>query len=125
MNRETVLKPVGIVAILVTGAVHAWLTREAYGDMPYKGWLFGANAAGAVVAAAGILRNRDWGWLLGVAVAGGALAAYILSRTTGLPSLPAEPDAWLEPAGVVSMIAEAAYLIVAFLWFRTRKLLPA
>ncbi|MCU1348072.1 MAG: hypothetical protein JWO56_1102 [Acidobacteria bacterium] len=121
MNRSVVLKSLGIAAILVTGIVHAVLTREAYGDVPYKGILFGANALGAIVAAAGILRDRDWGWILGVAVAGGALAAYILSRTIGLPSLPAEPDAWLEPAGVASVIAEAVYLVTAFVYWSRRR----
>jgi hypothetical protein len=43
----------------------------------------------------------------------GALVAYAISRTVGLPGLPAEPDAWLEPLGVVSVIAELVFLFCA------------
>jgi hypothetical protein len=35
---------------------------------------------------------------------------YVLSRTVGVPGLPAEPDAWLEPLGVASVVAEVVFL---------------
>ena len=59
---------------------------------------------------------------MGLAVAAGAIVAYVLSRTVGLPQLPAEPDAWLEPAGVASLIAEALF-IIAFV--AARNSIPA
>jgi hypothetical protein len=70
-----------------------------------------ANDAGAAVAALGIYRGvKSWGWGLGLLVAGGALVAYILSRTIGLPGLEAEPDAWFEPLGLASLIAEGLFI---------------
>jgi hypothetical protein len=83
--------------------------------------LFIGNGIGSLVAAIGILRERRaMGWLLGALVAGGAVAAYIASRTVGLPGLPAEPENWLEPMGVVSLVCEAAFLAFFALSQRAR-----
>jgi hypothetical protein len=105
------LKIVAVIAIVVTGLVHLATARDSFGEATYKGLLFVANGVGAFVAAVGVYRDRsDWGWLLGALVAGGAFLGYVLSRTVVLPGLPAEPDAWLEPLGVVSLVAEAVFL---------------
>ncbi len=107
--------------LLATGGIHAWDARDAFHDMPYKGVLFGLNALGELAASVGILRRAAWGWMLGALVSGGALAAYIASRTVGLPGLPAEPDAWLEPLGVASLLSEAGFLLVAWLHHNAEK----
>lgn len=57
--------------------------------------------------------DRRWlGWLLGLFIAGGAILAYNASRTIAPPGLPMEPDAWLEPMGVASMVCEAIFVIL-------------
>lgn len=114
MRQRPFLQWIAIVAILVTGGIHLKEAHDAFGDAAYKGILFIANGLGALAGTVGILLRRDWGWWLGLAVAAGAMVAYILSRTVGLPQLPAEPDAWLEPSGVASLVAEGMF-IVAFL----------
>ncbi len=107
------VKWLAIAAILGTGLIHLLEARDAFGDATYKGLLFVANAAGALVAAVGLYRNQQAvGWLLGVLVAGGALLAYVASRTVGLPGLPAEPAAWLEPRGVASLACESLFVIL-------------
>jgi hypothetical protein len=122
-NVGGIVKWLAIVAILGTGLVHVLEARDAFGDATYKGLLFVGNGAGALVAAIGILRGqRALGWLLGLLVAGGAILAYVASRTIGLPGLPAEPDAWLEPAGVASLVCEAMFVILFAL---ARKAGPA
>lgn len=114
-----------IFCILATGLIHFINMSDAYHDMAYKGILFALNGVGALVSAVGIYRGaRSWGWMLGIAVAGGALLGYIASRTIGLPGLPAEPDAWLEPMGVASMLAEAGFLMIAFQALRAPRALP-
>ena len=118
-------KWLAIAAILGTGFVHAHEARDAFGDAKYKGLLFVGNGIGALVAAVGIYRNqRALGWLLGLLVAGGALLAYVASRTIGLPGLPAEPDAWLEPMGVVSMTCEALFVILFAITLKGRSITP-
>jgi hypothetical protein len=104
---------VAVVAIVATGLIHLATARDSFGEATYKGLLFVANGVCALVAAVGVYRDRAyWGWLLGALVAGGAFLGYVISRTVGLPGLPAEPDAWFEPLGVASLAAEAVFLIV-------------
>ncbi|GAC1657695.1 MAG: hypothetical protein NVS4B3_24530 [Gemmatimonadaceae bacterium] len=101
----------GIALILATGVIHLIDAPSSFEDARYKGLLFLANGAGATVAAVGIFRGaRGWGWGLGCVVAGGALVGYVVSRTVGLPGL--APDVWLEPLGIVSLVVEAAFLVV-------------
>jgi hypothetical protein len=97
----------------VVAAIHLIEAPDQFNDATYKGLLFLVDAVGAGVAAVAILRGVRWGWSLGVLMAGGALVAYVVSRTVGLPGLPADPD-WFEPMGVLSVLAEALYLVVAF-----------
>ena len=67
----------------------------------------------ACSAAIGIWRSeRAWGWNFGALLAAATLIGYIASRTVGLPQIPAEPDAWFEPLGVVSLVAEVGFLAV-------------
>ena len=103
----------GIALILTIGLIHVIDAPESFEDAAYKSWLFYANGAGALVAAFGIYRSRqNWGWNLGLLIAACSLIGYIASRTVGLPQIPAEPDAWLEPLGVASLIAEGLFVAV-------------
>ena len=121
IHAPKVIVALAIVAILVTGAIHLKLAPDAWGDAHYKGILFALNGLGAIVAALGIgLGARSWGWGLGLLIAAGSIAAYIASRTVGLPGLPAEPDAWLEPLGVASLVAEGLFTALA-IWASTRR----
>ena len=96
------LKIVAVVAIVATGLIHLGTAREAFGDATYKGLLFVANGVGALVA-------------------GGAFLGYVVSRTVGLPGWPAEPDAWLEPLWIGSLVAEMVFL-TAFVTTWQRRL---
>ncbi|NTV28562.1 MAG: hypothetical protein HGA80_00580 [Candidatus Omnitrophica bacterium] len=102
----------GIVLILAVGLIHVIEAPDSFQEAAYKGWLFYANGLAALVAAFGIYRRDCRGWHLGFLVAAGSLAVYIASRTVGLPLLPAEPDAWLEPLGLASMITEGLFVLL-------------
>ena len=104
---------VGIVLIIATGILHFINAPDSFDEATYKGILFIANGVGALIAAFGIWNDKRWGWTMGLLVAAGAIAGYVASRTIGMPGIPAEPDAWLEPMGVASMIAEALFSVVA------------
>lgn len=121
-NHSKIVAWTGIVLILSIGLIHFIDTRAAFGDATYKGVLFALNGVGGLVAALGIARGaRSWGWGLGLLVAGGAFVGYFLSRTVGLPLLPAEPDAWLEPLGITSFLAEGAFVLLALWAFSKAK----
>jgi hypothetical protein len=92
------LKVIAVAATAVLGLIHLWMAGDAFGNATYEGVLFVANGIGALVAAA--------------LVAGSTLLGYVMSRTVGLPGLPAEPENWFEPLGVVSVAAELVFLTV-------------
>jgi hypothetical protein len=103
---------IGIGLILVTGLIHLIDAPGSFRDTPYKGLLFVANALGASLAAWGMYRDDGrWVWVLGLGVAGGALIAYVISRTIGLPGVPV--DDWGEPLGIMSMIVEGGFVLLA------------
>ena len=121
-TRLTAVEGAGITLIIVTGAIHFIDAPGSFGDATYKGLLFVANGIAAIVAAIGIYRGkRLWGWGLGVLVAGGALVGYVISRTVGLPGL--APDVWLEPLGMLSVMVEAAFVVLFVL--SRREMPPA
>jgi uncharacterized membrane protein HdeD (DUF308 family) len=110
-TMPTAVQGAGVALILVTGAIHWIDAPSSFGDATYKGLLFLANGIAAIIAAFGIHRGeRTWGWGLGVLVAGGALVGYVISRTVGLPGMP--PDVWLEPLGILSLMVEAAFIVL-------------
>ncbi len=113
LHISTIALWTGIALILATGLLHLVEAPENLQEMAYKGILFYLNAAAAVVAAVGIFRQRNWGWWLGVLVAGGSLVMYAISRTIGLPGLPAADESWLEPSGVLSLLVETGFVITA------------
>ena len=120
ISRSLVL--VAVVALVASALVHFVETPAALSEATYKGVLFIANGLAALVAAVNIVRGKwSWGWFLGLLVAGGAIVGYVASRTIGLPGIPAEPDAWLEPMGVASVLAEGIFLICFLVAYRSRR----
>ena len=120
-NLPPVYVWLGIVLIAATGLIHWAGAPDGFEEAAYKGWLFCANGVAALVASVGIYRGRRlWGWNLGLVIAAGSMLGYAASRTTGLPLIPAEPDAWLEPLGVVSLIVEGSF-VALFVAVRTRR----
>jgi uncharacterized membrane protein YfcA len=99
----------GISLIVVVGLIHLINSPGDLEEGSYTGLLYLANFVGALAAAVGIYRGKRWGWVLGWLVAGGAFAGYVISRTVGLPGLPVETE-WLEPLGVLSLVAEGLFI---------------
>jgi hypothetical protein len=103
------LQWLGLALILQTGFIHLYLTPASFSEVTYEGFLFAANAAGAVVAAYGIYRGKVWGWNLGALIAAGSIVAYIISRTIGLPGH--EIEEFADPAGLGALAVESGFLI--------------
>ncbi|MGI8550000.1 MAG: hypothetical protein ACR2PL_04250 [Dehalococcoidia bacterium] len=112
MHAERIGKWTAVALILIVGGIHLVEAPDQFNDATYKGLLFLANATGALIAAAAIGGGLRWGRPLGVLVAGGATVAYVVSRTVGLPGLPVDP-AWFEPAGVLSLVGEGLFIVLA------------
>lgn len=110
-----------VTALLATALIHFVEAPAAFTEATYKGLLFVANGVGAMIAVGGIVRGVWSCWLIGLVVAGGAIVGYVASRTVGLPGIPAEPDAWLEPWGVASLVAEGAVVLLFLVALRARR----
>lgn len=70
-----------------------------------------AGVVAALIAAVGIYRDARWGWLLGIVIAGIGAALYLVQETVGLPGL---PRMWWEPSRIISLVIEAAFVVVAY-----------
>jgi hypothetical protein len=110
-RRASVRTAAGILLLLATAVIHLLVVRGYLHRHPYVGWLFIADSAGAMLAAAGIAVDARGAWSLSALV--GALPAigFVLSRTIGLPMY--SDDDWLEmragvPLGVLSLAVEVA-----------------
>jgi hypothetical protein len=100
----------GVILILAVGAIHAFEAPDHLEEQTYIGVLFVLNAIGALIAAIGMVRGSRSAWTLGLLVAAGAFVSFVLSRTTGLPGY--HETEW-EPLGILSLILEAGYVLVA------------
>ncbi len=70
-------------------------------------------AASFVLAAVLALGDVSVAYVTTAVVMGLALLAYVISRTIGLPEIGDDIGNWLEPLGVVSVIAEATACLSA------------
>ena len=108
----------GIGLILISGVVHLIDAQDSLGEAAYKGWLFYANFLATLIAAFGIHQGKYWGWKVGFVISILSITLYCLSRSVGLPLIPAEPDAWFEPLGVISLLTEGLFV---FVFLKLRK----
>jgi hypothetical protein len=115
----------GAAAIAAVAAIHLILAPEYFGEKPYVGLLFLAGAAAGGLVALRLWQHSDRrAWLLGSVIAVGMGAGFILSRTVGLPGF--HESEW-ELSGIVSLLFEAGFVVLAGLAMRTGResLLPS
>jgi hypothetical protein len=104
------LRGLAIFLIIEIGLVHYFSSQHEFEEAWILGYLFIGNFFGALAAGYGIYRGKIWGWGLGGFIALGSLAAYVWSRTSGLPTL--RPEEWLYPWGVTSVITESLFCLI-------------
>jgi hypothetical protein len=101
----------GAALILLVGIIHGVDAPEYLEKKPYIGVLFALTLVGSVLVALTLWRRDDRrAWALGALIAAATFVGFILSRTTGLPGF--KEEEW-EALGVVSLVIDAAYLLVA------------
>jgi hypothetical protein len=122
------LQLAGVVALIISGVVHGGLA-SSYGAGQSGlnlGKLFIVQAAVTLVVAVWLLlRDVPLAWLAGAAIMVGTLLAIVLAHTgPGLPQvgpMPALKEEGYDLPQLVTMTAEAAYLVLA----AVRLLVPA
>jgi hypothetical protein len=108
-------RAIAVVCLAAIAVTHLTDLREKIEEAPYMAVLFcgliAASAGLGVVFARG--RNDALVWLTAGAVAVMPLIGYLLSRSVGLPQLEEHVGDWLNPAGVVSITAEAVLVALS------------
>ena len=105
------LRRLAAAALAAVGVIHLVLAPEYLEEQAYIGVLFilgGLVLAGLAVR---LWRGDDApSWLLGALIMAGMGIGFVLSRTVGLPGF--KESEW-ELSGVITLVLEASYLVIA------------
>ena len=114
-------RPASLVLLAVVAFMHFRDIPGKLGETPYLGWLYILLVAGCAAAGAWLL-SPHWrqGYALGGLISLGAITGCTMTRTTGLPSATGDIGNWSEPAGIISLLAEAAFVVLAVHQLRPR-----
>lgn len=117
----------GLLLLAGVAWIHYRDIPDKLGETPALGWLYILLVAGCAAAGAWLLSDR-WraGYILGLVISLGAVIGYTLTRTTGLLGSRGDIGNWAEPAGVISLLLEAALIVLAAVQLRRAgPVLPA
>ena len=109
----------GLLLLAGIGFIHFRDIPEKLDETAYLGWLYILLVAGCAAAGAWLLSSQ-WknGYALGLLISAGAIIFYVLTRTTGLPNARDDIGNWAEPSGIISLILEAAFVVLSLLQLR-------
>ena len=116
----------GLLLLTGIGWIHYRGIPDKLGETAYLGWGYILLVAGCAAAGAWLLSDH-WraGYVLGLLISLGAITAYALTRATGLPYATGDIGNWGEPIGVVSLLLEAAFAVLAVLQLRRTPARPS
>ncbi len=104
----------GALGLAAIALIHLLDLDSKWHETKYQFVLFVVLIVASLVGAAMLLgRHAKQGWWLALGCAAATLGAYILSRTTGLPSASDDIGNWLESLGLASLFAEGAVLLLS------------
>lgn len=110
------------VMAALTGLIHLVLAPEYLGEKTYIGLLFlGAAAVCGVVAATLWRRDEPLAWGVGALTCAGMFVGFVLSHTVGLPGF---HEAEWELSGLISLVADAAFVVLAAIGLRGAQAAP-
>jgi hypothetical protein len=102
--RDAIARAVAVVALAGVALVHLLDAPGSFQDAPYKGWLYVALILGCLGAAAALVRSSDLrAWAAAAVLPLSAIAAFVISRTVGLPQGTDDIGNWTEPLGMTSL----------------------
>jgi hypothetical protein len=108
------IRAAGVVGLLAVAVVHLMDVSSKFSETPYQGWLFVGLIIGCLGAAALIAARDDRrAWLAGAALCGATFIAFCISRSVGLPAATEDIGNWTETIGMVSVISEGIFVLLA------------
>jgi hypothetical protein len=107
-------RAVAIVGLAAVALIHLLDAHDTFVSAPYKGWLYVALIAGSTATAARLLRRPDTtAWAMAALLPLGAFAAFVYSRTVGLPGGAGDIGNWWEPLGLASLFVEGSLVALS------------
>jgi hypothetical protein len=119
---DVAVRIAGAMLALAVAAVHVADQGgvTAFNSRDWIGWSYRLIEVGGVLTALVLLLPRParpapaWtGWAAGVLLGAGPFAAYILTRTVGLPGDHGDVGNWGDWVGTVSLFIEAALVVLS------------
>lgn len=121
---QRVERRLAAAAMAAAAFIHVVLVPEYLGEKAYIGVLFAVSVPPSVWLAAVLARRPDRrAWALGAVLALGMAAAFVISRTVGLPGFD-ESGEW-EPLGLASLVVEVGFAVLAGRALRARPAMAA
>ncbi len=110
------MKNFALLLLFLTGLFHIVEAPEYYAEAQYIGILFGLNFLGALLGCFWIYKNKVLGWHLGMVISVLSVAAFVISRSVGLPFFMGEIGQWFDKSAIFSAITEVLFLM-PYVWF--------
>jgi hypothetical protein len=119
--RDAIARAVAVVGLAGVALIHVLDAHDTFVQKPYQGWLYVGLIAACLGTAATLIRGSDdRAWLAALLFPLGAFAAFVYSRTVGLPGGADDIGNWWETLGLASLFVEGCVVAVAagVLWER-------
>jgi hypothetical protein len=106
----------------ISAAAHVPVLGEHLREAPYMGVEFLVLILGcALIGVAALICDSPALYLVALMSCGLAILGYIATRTVAFPALADDVGNWLEPLGVVSVLAEAGVVSIALCALAVRR----
>ncbi len=115
-GSDRATRAVAIVALAVAAVVHVPVAIEHLTELPYLGYSFyGLVLLAAAALGSLLVESRTFVWRGALVLGTVAVAAYVASRSVGLPMADDDRGDWTNPLGVTAVCAELVVVAVALL----------
>lgn len=114
--QEVAVRLVGGLLAVAIAAVHVADQGgiTSLGSPAWMGWSFRLIEAGGVLTAVTLLVPWSWlGWAAALLLGAGPFVGYVASRTVGVPGDPGDVGNWGYWVGTVSLVVEAALVVLS------------
>jgi len=114
MPDNAVTSAVAAIGLMGVALIHLLDIPGTFQTQAYKGVLYLLLMSGCVGASALLLRGGDRrAWWAALVLPASAAAAYVISRTIGIPGGADDIGNWGEPLGMASLFVEGSLIALA------------